>query len=130
MGSTVTGTAGAVAPTGTEAMRITVMVAVAMEGTIMTEINTMMSEAGGPGAEAQDGGGDVGVLVGGGIGARLGKAVLKGGPKLSNGIGKESRQNRLTRTIKVIVMMTMGYLRMVVLILTSHNRIKDTITDL
>lgn len=106
MGGSVEGTAGAAAPIGTGAMKIALMVAAAMEGIMMRGIGTMMSEVGGPGAEARGVGGVVvGALVGEGIGAQLGKVVLKGEPKLSNGIGKGSRQNLLTRTTKVIVMM-------------------------
>ncbi|KAH0466786.1 hypothetical protein IEQ34_004024 [Dendrobium chrysotoxum] len=99
---------------------------------VIIGIGNMMIEAGGLGAEVLVIGKDVVGAPGAGIiEAQLGKVVLKGGPKLSNGTGKAKRQNMLTSLAISITMVAMDPVRMGGTIMNNHMKIMmNTFTDL
>lgn len=98
----------------TVVMRSVHLVVVVLAEEMMTEITATTKGAGGLEAEALDGrGGEVEALQEGGIEAQLEKVVLKEGLRLSNGIGKRSKQNLVVRlTIAMMTGITMGMLIM------------------
>lgn len=118
------GIAEAAVPRGTAVMKTAHMVAVVMEDNMMTGIGIMKNEEEGLGAEVRGIRGVVAeALEGEGTGAQLERVVLKGEPKLSNGTGKENRQNLLTRIITLIT----GLLNMMDHTMTSLSRMEEDI---
>jgi len=120
------GTVGVAAHIGIEMLKITRMEVVALQGIMMGRTGTMKNEEGGLGAEAQ---GIRGIIVGaqqqgGGTEVRSGKVVRRGGPRLSSGTEKGSRQSLLITT-KVAIDTAMAMARMVTSIMISFNRIRQ-----
>lgn len=110
-----------------------VVVVVVMVEEMMTEISATMIGAGGLEAAVLDvEGREVGALGEGGIGVRSGKAVLKGGLRLNNGIGKRKMEKVVLRTMRATLMMTgMALHRTVISMMTWNNSsssMVDTIT--
>lgn len=90
--STAVAGAEVVAPTSITVMKN--VLTVVMGGGMMIEI-IIMRAGEGLGVEALGVvEGEAGALVGGGIGAQLGRVVLRGGLKLNNGTGKENKQQQ------------------------------------
>lgn len=108
------------------------VVVVVMVEEMMTEISATMIGAGGLEAAVLDvEGREVGALGEGGIGVRSGKAVLKGGLRLNNGIGKRKMEKVVLRTMRATLMMTgMALHRTVISMMTwnSSSSMVDTIT--
>lgn len=125
-------------PSGIVVMKNAIMGAMgaAVKVDVMTRESTTMMIVGGPGAEALDvaEGEEAGVLVAGGIGAQLGKVVLKGGLKLNNGTGKENRKKQEIRiTVLIATLIAMVTCKMegstMMTLSSSNNNKEDMVTS-
>lgn len=94
-------------------MSVHMAAAVVMAVEVIMQIIARMIGAGGLEARAQAGGEDeAGVLAEKETEVQLGKAVLRGGQKLSNGIEKRNRPNLVTRILIMSIMMTITVMQM------------------
>lgn len=122
-GGIVVAVVGAEVLTGIAAMKSGPMEAEVIVRGMKTETTTLREGPGGTGAQALCIGGEkdeAPALTGGGTIVQLGKVVRRGVLKLSNGTGKEKRQNFVTMPIQKVSTMEVRTMGMVISTMISR----------